>query len=380
MCRVLIILMLFLSVLPGLCARDWNFRMIYPCTRAPKSPDMACPNHGTVHLTFSDKEIRYAPLDSEEIKFVSLGRGNSPSLAVDSQNRPSIAYKAGSQLTFARFYNSEWVTEDVKTEYGFLNFSHSIESTGTPLILAFVYDGPTWGQQFLFKTEPKILARTESGWAVQSTGLSAVNCDGQPVLDRNDSFHFSDSNTDTGMLSHACIGAAENRLDNIVVTRDFTPDYCLDAAGNFHICFCDLDLDRDLRYSTKVDGRWQIEKIPATRPSTHKRILTDPAGNPCILFINYRDAEAPQMVEESTRIGQELLKTSKPAPNTFHADLILAERNNGQWKLDTVASLLAEGDMELTSPFCLAACFDTRGQLHVVFFDEKQGGLIYGVK
>lgn len=220
-----------------------------------------------------------------QIEIADPDGASVPSLALDAQGRPHVAYGgnlAGTYeygLKYAWHDGSAWQIEMVDEDIspGWEN-SLAIDPLGDPHIA------------YHYPIEALMYAHYYSGsWHIQQVE-TGERVGQKAVLDLDSANlpHIASWDYTNHRIRYARRTGPDWELETVVTFVGTGSDtslwFALDAADQPHICYYDYDLTL-LRYARKVGGAWQIETVdPEEHRGYNCSLVIDAEGNPHISY------------------------------------------------------------------------------------------------
>lgn len=309
--------------------------------------------------------------------------GYYSSLALDSRDRPHIAYHENTNLNlrYATRVGNVWVTETVDSTGDVGKYSSiAVNAAGNPCI---AYRDQTNNRlKYAFKSAG--VWTTEVADSGVSTGYYcslALDASGNPRISYLDAT--------TVDLKYAAKNAGiwtTEIADGAATNVGYYTSLAIDAAGRPHIAYFDNSTD-DMRYAFKNAGVWTSEVVEINAVAWTS-IALDDQGNPRIAYYETTAADLGyafksggvwtlETVESVGAVGQNcsleitdagLARVSYELGLSVDVDLKYATRSTSAW---TTESVDATGDVGYYSSLAL----DSQGNPKVAYFDFSNGDL-----
>ena len=322
--------------------------------------------------------------------------GAKPSLAVDPQGAPHIAYILEANPGFVKHAilgPDGWDISTVSTGYFYGPLDIKIDQKGVPMISWHNHD-----------TENQAFAQLEDGsWVVHDVkhpghdgwdNNLALDSQGRPHTISIDPKQFGSQSG----IEYATFDGKAWTVEEIgsgPVAYEFGTGIVLDSQGRPHVVWFD-DSAQDLKYAVKEDGSWNISTVDSEGDvGRFPSLVLDKQGNPAVTYfeqigenVGYikfaRREGASWKIQRIDKLENVVLgffgarKTSSLVldgmedPIVAYSDekaIKLAWWDGSQWNLETV--LTAE-DLPLGQQVSLA--LDGDGVLHLTFADVASRG------
>jgi len=332
------------------------------------------------YATHDGTNWRYQNIDP------NIGFTESASLRLDSMGRPQVSYFVPTRcddpsqigcgdLAYATRSGRTWLTQTLEPGYGSYGIgarnSLAIDTLDRPHI-AYTgnfqdglkhasYDGSTWTLESV----------DQEAWA----GSIDIGPSGQPMIGVVKRWESAEPG-----IAFATYGALGWKT--VAVDSTFQDAYdvslAIDSQGNPHLTYYD-GTAQDLRYATRSDGRWEIETIDADgNTGWESSLVIDDHDVPHVAYYDAEELTAQYAVR--TQNGWETNSLNEPGhgyplgadtslaideggvPHLAFRDarrrtINYATLNGDEWKIETIAN-----DGYITS-----LALDAAGRPHIVF-------------
>ena len=346
---------------------------------------LALDGAGRPHISYYDDtgdNLKYARYTGSAWQISTVDSagfvGTWTSIALNAAGQPRISYydSTTGNLKYASYNGSAWQTSNVGLA-GPGNTSLALDSLERPHIaylamspagcLKHTYlDGGSWQSEVL-----------EGGLHTGATFLSLA-------LDPGDHAHISYPNDYTGVLRYAHYdGTAWQKqdVDQAGVTGQYT-SMRLDAQGEPHVAYYADWPEYDLRYAYRDGGTWSIQAVDGSGVvGKHPSLALDAGGRPHISYHDYTnrdlkyayyDGSAWQIAVVDPNAGVEsytsLALDAAGHPHIAYTDggtwccaiLRYAYYDGSAWQLETVDGALCSGGW-------LSLALDAAGRPHISY-------------
>lgn len=302
------------------------------------------------------------------------GNGMSPSLAVDSSNRPHISYYdyTNKDLKYAKWNGTSWETTTVDSAGDVGSYSSiALDAAGYPHI--------SYNEHLGSLDHLKHAKWNGSSWEIETVDATdwvgsynsiAIDGGGNPHIS-----YFDEMNMD---VKYAKFNGTAWEISTPVSFANHGPtSIAVDGSGNPHITYCYND--GYIHYIKKVGASWQAQTPDIGYP--HKLVL-DGSGNPRIGYISeggvaikyaaWTGATWSTKTVDSAAINLSLSLDSSGNPhfsyinNSTDKDLKYAFWNGTAWVIQTLVS-----DVDVY--FGTSIKIDSLDKQHISYRDQTNG-------
>lgn len=271
----------------------WSIQIIEAGIFAGQDPKIKLDSYGRPHISYffynREKNIRglkYAHWTGSEWKIIFIDeKGANGSIAIDSKNRPHIAYSAkfGNGLGYAYWDGEKWYKQFVNV----------------------------LGDQSQYKEltpKDKYFGRTD---------LSLV-------LDDDDKPHVAYFQRESEDLRYICL--LEDKWNIQVIDNEglvgLSPSIAVDRKGRVHITYLHAD-DYDLKYAYWDGGKWNIQIIDEEKNiGCDSIVVLDKFEKPHVVYQRCADEELKYAFFDGTNWNVATVEARKIGWNTAQSDTI----------------------------------------------------------
>ena len=322
--------------------------------------------------------------------------GAKPSLAVDPEGNPHIAYILGAMPGFvnhAVLDSGSWDISTVSTGYFYGPLDIQVDRQGVPHISWHNHDTENQAYAALVGGEwvvHDIQHPGHDGW----DGNLAIDADGLPNTVSIDPSQFGSQSG----VEYAAFDGESWTVEEVgsgPVPYEFGTGIALDSSGRIHVVWFD-EADKDLIYAIRDAGTWEISRVD-TEGSVGRfpSLKLDKQGNPGISYyaridrssgyIKYArwdggqwDIQRIDLLENvemghfGTRKTSSLVLDAEGTPVVAYSDervIKLATLRPSGWNLETVYTA---GELPLGQQVSMT--MDATGGIHLTFAEVAQKG------
>ena len=257
----------------------WRIQRL-PADLGSPRPSVALDSLGRFHFAWRTGEffgqgiLHYARIErgvwSEEIVDDVLGATSDASIAVDAQGHPQIVYTpelAGLPMRYAKWDGTAWQKEDIVLRGGILSPSLVLDSEDKPHV-AYIVDGGG---------EVDYAFRSGGMWNVETVDIVSPNqtLGTSLALDSTRRPHIAYDELFAVGINYAVKSDAGWSTGLVDVRQRWTPALVLDSEDGPHMVFYDAERGA-LIYATQSSGTWCLQTIEDD-PNDLIRIGRDPA-------------------------------------------------------------------------------------------------------
>jgi hypothetical protein len=276
-----------------------------------KYSSMKIDKDGNVHVVFMEDDgdhnaIKYGFWDHNLNRWFVMNvasGGSFCSLALDSQQRPHIAFvdagsMSGAKLRYAYWNGAEWKITPVPLNADIIAYyaSISLDDKDQPSISFYEYTGPRGTD---FRVRLRVVRFSGKYWEVQT-----VDGDNQSgkfnalAIDARGHSHLAYANVrgETAGMRYGYWDGSSWRLEVLEGLPSnqayvgYSVCLTLDKSGNPNISYSQYSWPFEMKYAVRKEGRWQIEvvdQLAGVGYPDRNAIALDESGQP---YISYFDA------------------------------------------------------------------------------------------
>ena len=246
---------------------EWNIEIVDTAGDVGKYNSIAIDSYNRPHIAYFDDthdDLKYAYWDGLSWQIETVDSDGSigwfPSIAIDSYNRPHISYfdDTHDDLKYAYRDGSSWRIEIVDSDGSVGLYSAiAIDSNDRPHISYF--DDTNYDLKY-------------AHWDGSSWQIETVDSDGSigwfpsMAIDSSDKIHishgkFNDLRADWN-LNYTTNASGEWVVETVDGDGSigWFPSIAVDSSDNVHMSYSDGD-NEDLKYTTKASGEWVVETV-----------------------------------------------------------------------------------------------------------------------
>lgn len=338
---------------------------------------MAVDDAGRPHLAYGGDVLRYATRDGQawnrQVVDDSVLVGSGAALALDGDGKPHIAYLDTNLelVKYAHWTGDRWSIEIVDDTYGWAHFQGiaiAVDSQDRPAI-AYLK-----GQDDLYLAWP-----VQGGWATQEVAAGYGNWWPSLAFDMADRPLISYSDRSVGQIKlSSWTGSAWDHQTVFTVNDEYYDDIyassvVVDQSGEARIAFIheegdDTNDETYVAYAQRVGGSWQVEQIGATNAYIGTALQVDSAGMPHIVTSDLYavfdgDSWTVEPLDGGSFPSLDLAPGDQPCITYLSGGISFALRDNGAWQSEIVDSSDATGlssrsiDLAVTSDNLVRASY-----------------------
>ena len=291
-------------------ATDWQIETV-DHTGAGKYSSMKIDKDGNLHVVYmvddGDKSpVKYGFWDHKAKRWfmMTIGTGGSIcSLALDSHQRPHIAYvdagsMPGSKLNYARWDGTAWKIQAVPLNAEIIAYYASIalDAHDRPSISFYEYTGPKGSS---YRVRQRVVRFNGEYWQVETVdGDNQSGKFNSMAIDAQGHIHlaYANVNGSTAGTRYAYWDGTSWKLEILEglpssqAYLGYSMCLTLDRDGNPHISYSQYSPPYAVKYAVRKGGQWQIEVVDQLAnvgyPDRNSIVVTD-SGQP---YVSYFDA------------------------------------------------------------------------------------------
>lgn len=310
--------------------------------------------------------------------------GTALALSVDKQGKPLVSFSdttaSPSKLRLARWNGSRWVRELVDSG-----------SPGRQSMALDSNDRPNIAYWEVLSGDLKVAAFDGTKWTITVVdSMDSVGAFNSIAIDKLDHAHVSYFDTTNSDLKYAHFNGATWDIETVDSTGDMGRfgAMAVDAQNHPHIAYLDFD-NKDLKYATFDGTSWKIEAIDTPASANATSIAIDKAGRPQILYydaaftndVKYAVWDGTQWVvevalaQDSVGYAPDLSLDANDTPHTVFSDSTANTVRYGQktpmgWVFQTV-------DKFSNASGTNAIVVDGKGRVHLAYEDPNNSDVRY---
>jgi hypothetical protein len=338
-------------VTPSSAWADWIIEAVDAIGDVGRNPSLAIDANGIPHIAYTDRTngcIKYATRvggvwQTQTVPTPLAGSGsNYPSLVLDSQGRPHIVCSEyvyhGERLGYARWDGTQWVTQGIQQPHRSPWASLALTSADEPRIAVKVYEPD-------LRYSLHYMAPDGAGWTTTwlANGTYGMNCPAL-VLDSADRPRIAYATAQASGLAYVVHWEFDGTnwtyeiLSSTAQLFESNGALVLDSADEPHVAYVDNYPNYTLTLAHRSGGSWSYETV--TNSTDHPSLALDASDAP---YVAYARAAWPY-------------------------GLSCARPTGSPWCIHTIDDLLADDPDIAVAP---------DGSPHIAYFDATNLDLMY---
>lgn len=278
-------------MLVGTSSADWVLETVDSDGKTGFSPSIALDDQNNPHIAYrigvtgADPDVvKYACWTGTEWNIQTVDPDRSAidvSMVFDDQEYPCIAFSSYNDLHYAHWTGTEWDVETIDIGcYGCTYVSLALDSTGNPHMAYYFGVGvSSWTLGYAY-------------WSGSSWEVSTVDSLGDTggmlslALDANDCGHISYYNYDTDNLMYAHWTGTVWNTENVSTSGGCYTSIAVDSQNHPHISY--RGIGNHLSYASWNSSYWDIQVVdPASYVYLGTSLFLDDFDNPRIAYADY---------------------------------------------------------------------------------------------